>query len=136
VTTPVAVPARPRKTTSRTAPKAVAAAPVRTKSSHGALTRRLRATVALKLEKLEMDIQTSGRLSPADHERHSRALGTLAKAMEIVDDTDRVDTGNASDRRPASGKPVADLETASNDADELRRELAARIKRLRERLTR
>jgi hypothetical protein len=103
-------------------------------SARGALTKRLRKTVALKLEKLNMDIEASPSLSPADHERHSRAIGTLAKAAEIVDDNSHAGATGA--RRTAAGKPAAAPETAGNDEDKLRRELAARIQSLRERLAR
>lgn len=99
---------------------------------HGALTKRLRMTVAVKLEKLEMDMLDGGPLSPTDHERHSRAIGALAKAVEIADDDSQADT--TASRRAIVAKPAAAPETAGDDADKLRRELAARIKRLRERL--
>jgi hypothetical protein len=102
----------------------------------GALTRRLRKTVAAKLEKLEMDIHEGGPLSPTDHERQSRAIGALAKAVEIADDNSHADTPATAGRRAAAGRPATAPETAGDDADKLRRELAARIKRLRERLTR
>ena len=110
--------------------------PVRGSLRPGALTRRLRDTVAIQLEKLEMDILASPTLSPTDHERHSRAIATLVKAAEIVDDNSRAEPGNSGTGRTTTGKPASAPETAGNDEDKLRRELAARIKRLRERLTR
>lgn len=114
--------------------------PVRVSIRAGALTRRLRTTVILQLEKLEMDIQASPSLSPSDRERHSRAIGTLVKAAEIVDDNSRAEPGTAGSGRSAAraptGKPASAPDTAGNDEAKLRRELAARIKQLRERLAR
>jgi hypothetical protein len=114
--------------------------PTRVSIRPGALIRRLRTVVTLKLEHLEMDIPANPTLSPTDHERHSRAIGTLVKTAEIVDDTSRGDTGNASTGRSPgrtpTGKPASAPETAGNGEAKLRRELAARIKHLRERLNR
>ncbi len=111
--------------------------PVRVSVRPGALIRRLRTTVILKLEQLEMDILASGALSPTDHERHSRAIGTLVKAAEIVDDNSRAEPGTGPHAgRGATGKPFGAPETAGDNEDKVRRELAARIKRLRERLSR
>ena len=101
-----------------------------TEASRAALVARLRGTIMFKLQQLEASMETSDGLSPADHERQSRALGTLVRNLEVVDDLGRCD-GSA-----GGGKPGHELETASHDEEQLRRELAARIQRLRERLAR
>ena len=92
---------------------------------------RLYAAIFRKVEQLEICMSTDEPVAPADHERETRIIGTLLRNVELVDDVNR----------PASGgKPNADtpksVGTAADrriDAEHLRRELAARIKRLRER---
>ena len=97
------------------------------------LGKRLIAAVALKLHKMETDMSASEPLSPIDHERHTRALGTMAKSLEKLNDIGREQQSGG---RSGTPKPAAAPEAAANDEDKLRRELAARIKRLREQLGR
>ena len=87
--------------------------------------------IALKLDKMEIDMSASEPLPPIDHERHTRALGSLATSVEKLNDI-----GQPSRGRSGTGKPAAAPETAASDEDKLRRELAARIKRLRDQLRR
>lgn len=98
-----------------------------------ALGKRLVAAVALKLHKMETDMSASEPLSPIDHERHTRALGTMAKSLEKLNDIGREQQSGG---RSGTPRPAAAPEVAANDEDKLRRELAARIKRLREQLGR
>lgn len=95
---------------------------------------RLFAAVSRKLSQLEASMETTDPLSTADHERQSRTIGSLATNLEKVDDLSRADAGTGG--QSAAGKPAVAPETAGNDEDKLRRELAARIERLRERLAR
>jgi hypothetical protein len=112
------------------APPPAAAAPPATAR---ALCRRLLGAVALKLTKMEIDMSASKPLSPIDHERHTRGLGTLAKSLEKLNDIGRAQRSGG---RSTGAKPAVAPETAASDEDKLRRELAARIKRLREQLKR
>ena len=92
---------------------------------------RLYAAIFRKVEQLEICMSTNEPVATADHERETRIIGTLLRNVELVDDV----------TRPASGgKPNADAPKSIGtspdrgiDAEHLRRELAARVKRLRER---
>jgi hypothetical protein len=92
---------------------------------------RLYAAIFRKVEQLEICMSTNEPVATADHERETRIIGTLLRNVELVDDV----------TRPASGsKPNADVPKSVGaspdrgiDAEHLRRELAARVKRLRER---
>lgn len=105
------------------------------------LSRRLRRAIGRQLDRLEQIMDEDSNLSAAEHERHIKVVGTLAKNLETVDGLDRTDGTRG---RAGNGKPVAAPQSAGrsssqpggHDADELRRELAARIRKLRERLDR
>ncbi len=106
------------------------------RGARGNLVLRLYQAVITKLEKMEMDMEASGPLSAADHERHTRALATVIKSVENIDDLNGAAAANAGTNRPGADKRRGTPETASNDEGKLRRELAARIRKLRQRLER
>ncbi len=111
-------------------PKGAAAIKI-TSATRAEIIGRLYAAIFRKVEQLEICMSTDEPVAPTDHERETRIIGTLLRNVELVDDVNR----------PASsGKPNADtpksVGTAADrrvDTEHLRRELAARIKRLRER---
>jgi hypothetical protein len=79
----------------------------------------------LKLMELRMDqeLEGEGRTAcAADHERDSRALGTLIRNLERMSEID-VGLKRGKDGRPSSAAALAD------EADRLRRELAQRLAR-------
>ena len=92
-----------------------------------ALLQRLYVTIDRKLQQLEASMAVNEDLSPADHERETRIIGSLIRGVEKVNELNRSETGHDKSK---SGLAGADT---GLDADELCLELAARIRRLRER---
>ena len=98
------------------------------RSTHDALVVRFYALITLKLEQLEDAMAQPGERAPGDHERDTRAIGSLVRSYEKVHGLDRGsgdDVDNADDRA-ASADADADA-----DAEAIRRELAQEIVRLR-----
>ncbi len=125
------------KSTRDAAPLVIPAVPIATDAipitsiTRAEIIGRLYAAIFRKVEQLEICMSTNEPVATADHERETRIIGTLLRNVELVDDV----------TRPASGgKPNADAPKSIGtspdrgiDAEHLRRELAARVKRLRER---
>ena len=117
--------------TLNTAPHAVAAAIKITSATRAEIIGRLYAAIFRKVEQLEICMSTDEPVAPADHERETRIIGTLLRNVELVDDVNRPAAGDN-----ARGDPPKSVGTAADrgiDQEHLRRELAARVKRLRER---
>ena len=79
--------------------------------------------INLKLEHLEEDMARSNERTPADHDRETRALGTLIRNYEKVSGLEQ--GSNDDDKQSASG-PERQAE-----AEAWRRELAERLVRIR-----
>jgi hypothetical protein len=101
----------------------------RTLAQRLALIDRLYRAIDAKLKQLEASMASSDAPSATDHERETRALGTLIRNVEKVADIE-TDLRRGSDdaaRRDDSG------DVGALDASRLRRELAERIRSVRER---
>ena len=112
------------------APVAVEAIPI-SRETRAQIIGRLYAAIFRKVEQLEICMSTKEAVPAADHERETRIIGTLLRNVELVDDVNRPAAGDN-----ASGDPPKSVGTAADrgiDQEHLRRELAARVKRLRER---
>lgn len=93
-----------------------------------ALVGRLYRAIEAKLEQLEASMSTTETPDAVSNEREARALATLIRNFEKVTalETDLVRSlGNESNSGPAEAGP--------DDASRMRRELAERIRRVRER---
>lgn len=94
------------------------------RGTHEALVARFYALIKLKLEQLEDAMAQPGERAPGDHERDTRAIGSLVRSYEKVRGLDRGsgdDADNGDDRATS----------AEADAEAIRRELAQEIVRLR-----
>lgn len=80
--------------------------------------------ISLKLEQMEADMARSTERTPADHERETRALGTLIRNFEKVFGLEQ-EGGSQNDKR----SPNATESQA--EAEAIRRELAERLVRIR-----
>lgn len=113
-------------------PAAVEAIPI-SRETRAQIIGRLYAAIFRKVEQLEICMSTTEAVPSADHERETRIIGTLLRNVELVD-VDDVNRPAAGD--DASGDPAKSVGAAADrgiDQEHLRRELAARVKRLRER---
>ncbi len=88
---------------------------------------RLYRLVSLKLDHLEEAMSRSDERTPTDNERETRAIGTMVRNLEKVVGLDQSVRSGADDDGKRRG--------AENDVDseDVRRELAERLARLRER---
>ncbi len=98
-----------------------------TGAARRALIRRFFNTIDRKLQQLEISMSNNEDLSPADHERETRIIGTLIRNVEKVNDLDRSNV--------TAPEPGAKPDGGAIDQEQLFRELAERIQRLRERRT-
>jgi uncharacterized protein YjcR len=80
----------------------------------------------LKLEQLEEDMARSSERTPVDNERETRALGTLIRNFEKV-------FGLEQENGKDDDKQAADRRESHAEAEAIRRELAQRLVRLRDR---
>jgi hypothetical protein len=102
--------------------------PLVTAAAFDALLARLFNVISLKLHQLEIRMQENKPLSQADDERETRSIGGLVKQVEKVREFSRpVDDAAGRGSKAKAGSNAAD------DAAGARRELKARIQRLRER---
>ena len=125
-------------------------------SARRALIRRMYSAIDTKLQLLELHMQndlvrldTGTDSSAADHERDTRAIGTLIKNLGTIADIDHANrrpkpgdksgdpvTGLATSARSASARhgglrnAPADIAALADEADRFRRELAARLQRI------
>ena len=95
------------------------------------LFRRVYALVLRKFDQLEICMSTDETIPTADHERETRIIGTLLRSVELADDVNRA--GGAAPNSSNAAKSGAKPEDRRIDPEHLRRELAARIHKLRER---
>lgn len=102
-----------------------------TQAALNSLLLRLFRAIEIKLQQLELSMSSNKPLSPADHERQSRVIGSLTKNVEKVHELSRPPERSTTD--DAKSRIDAGFEGAGDNAEQLRRELAARIQRLRER---
>ena len=93
-------------------------------SDKAAIVARFYRLINLKLEQLERDMARPGERTPADHERETRAIGTLVRNYERVYGLDR-ESGD--DDKQNGDNPEHRAATEAT-----RRELAAQIIRLRQ----
>lgn len=93
-------------------------------SDKAAIVARIYRLINLKLEQLEKDMSRPGERTPADHERETRALGTLVRNYERVSGLER--EGNH------DGKQDGEEPERRAEAEAIRRELAEQIVRLRQ----
>lgn len=91
-------------------------------SDHEALIARFYRLINLKLEHLEDDMARSNERTPADHDRETRALGTLIRNYEKVAGLEHQ---RGDDKRRDKTGPEQHAE-----AEAMRRELAERLVRL------
>ena len=95
------------------------------------LIQRLYGAITRKLEQMETSMSGPEAANPADSERETRALGNLIKNYEKVQ---ALETDLTRDAAAAGGKPGA-MQSA-DDSERKRRELEARIRKVRERFER
>jgi hypothetical protein len=100
------------------------------------LVRRIRRVIIRKLVQLELDMETEQPLSPADQERQSRLTGSLISNVEKLDGFAGADDSAGAAAGSGNPKSSRAVERVDDDADRLRREIAAKLERLRERLAR
>jgi hypothetical protein len=100
-----------------------------------ALKWRLFRAIERKLEQLEMSMHDDTPQSKVEHERDTRMLGQLTRNMEKLNDRDGAGDDGAGGRAGTKRRPKSDAapDGSGHDAELIRRELAARIQRLRER---
>jgi hypothetical protein len=135
----------------------LSAKPANSLSAKRALIRRMYSAIDTKLQLLEKHMQSDlARLdtgtdsSAADHERDTRAIGTLIKNLGTIADIDhankRPKSSDAKSGGPKSSDPIrgsarvgassnhrnapTDLAALADEADRYRRELAARLRRV------
>jgi hypothetical protein len=99
-----------------------------TRQALDALLVRLFNAISVKLYQLETSMQDDKPLSRTDHERETRMIGSLTKNAEKVHELSRPGAGEADDAPKSS-----DRGKGPGHAEQVRRELAARIQKLRER---
>ena len=95
------------------------------------LIQRLYGAITRKLEQMETSMSGPEAANPADSERETRALGNLIKNYEKVQ---ALETDLTRDAAAAGGKPGA--MPSADDSERKRRELEARIRKVRERFER
>jgi hypothetical protein len=98
-----------------------------TQAALNSLLVRLFNVIAVKLHQLEIRMQENKPLSQADHEREMRMIGSLTKNAEKVHELSRP----SEDTDAPKSRAAAKADTA--ETERTRRELKARIQRLRER---
>lgn len=92
---------------------------------HADLVTRFYGLISLKLEQMEEDMARSSERSPADNERETRALGALIRNFEKVFGLEQ--------ETSRDGKQNGDKPEGHAEAEVIRRELAERLVRMRER---
>jgi hypothetical protein len=128
----------------------VPAKPPNSLTARRALIRRMYSAIDTKLQLLEKHMQSDlARLdtgtdsSAADHERDTRAIGTLIKNLGTIADIDNANrrpksastnsgaksTGTSTAAGTSSGPPTG-MAALADEADRYRRELAARLRRI------
>jgi hypothetical protein len=117
----------PRKTTRRKPTAAFNLAAVASGKARTTMILRLYNAILRKLDQLENSMETDENPSGADHERQSRAIGSLINSVEKVDELSRPSAGADAPKSRATAQAEA------AEAERARRELKARIQRLRER---
>ena len=156
-----AAPLQPPQPTTLDPAFALPSKPPNSLSARRALIRRMYSAIDTKLQLLELHMQndlvrldTGTDSSSADHERDTRAIGTLIKNLGTIADIDHanrrpkpgdksgdnksgdpvtglgVSTRSASARYGGLRNAPADIAALADEADRFRRELAARLQRI------
>ncbi|MEL6872575.1 MAG: hypothetical protein AAFO62_07240 [Pseudomonadota bacterium] len=101
------------------------------KPADAPLAKRLLAAIDLQLKELESRMAMSEDLTSADYERETRALGGLIRNYEKIIGLDAANDNRA---RKAGDHDARPTDASGADADSVRRDVAARLVRLRARL--
>ncbi|MEL7303084.1 MAG: hypothetical protein AAGJ53_05270 [Pseudomonadota bacterium] len=121
----------PTRTTAPTKPTRPATTIPTVKPADAPLAKRLLAAIDLQLKELESRMAMSEDLTSADYERETRALGGLIRNYEKIIGLDAANDNRA---RKAGDHDARPTDASGADADSVRRDVAARLVRLRARL--
>lgn len=96
---------------------------------------RLLDVVTKQLQRLEARVSAEAEMTSADYEREARALSTLVRNFEALTGDDRA-SGQAGpgDQANTEATSAGAGERTPDDEDTFRRDIAARLVRLRKRL--